>query len=67
LAELLGALSVDACPCPANPTGASLFDNTPLSSLLKQISSADAATTRVIVINLFPNEGAISKNRCRSG
>jgi hypothetical protein len=39
-----------------------LFDNTPLSSLLKQISSADAATTRVIVINLFPNEGAIPKN-----
>jgi hypothetical protein len=29
---------------------------------LKQISSADAATTRVIVINLFPNEGAIPKN-----
>jgi hypothetical protein len=29
---------------------------------LKQISSADAAMTRVIVINLFPNEGAIPKN-----
>jgi NTE family protein len=39
-----------------------LFDNTPLSSLLKQIDSKDAATTRVIVINLFPNEGAIPKN-----
>ena len=39
-----------------------LFDNTPLSSLLKQISSGDAATTRVIVINLFPNKGAIPKN-----
>lgn len=39
-----------------------LFDNTPLSSLLKPISSGDAATTRVIVINLFPNEGAIPKN-----
>jgi len=39
-----------------------LFDNTPLSSLLKQISSSDAAATRVIVINLFPNEGTIPKN-----
>jgi NTE family protein len=39
-----------------------LFDNTPLSSLLQQVSSGDAATTRVIVINLFPTEGAIPKN-----
>lgn len=39
-----------------------LFDNTPLSVLLKQIGSGDAATTRVIVINLFPSEGAIPKN-----
>lgn len=39
-----------------------LFDNTPLSSLLKQIGSEDAATTRVIVINLFPNAGSIPKN-----
>ena len=39
-----------------------LFDNTPLSALLKDISSADAAMTRVIVINLFPNAGAIPKN-----
>jgi NTE family protein len=38
-----------------------LFDNTPLSSLLKQISAADAASTRIIVINLFPNAGAIPK------
>lgn len=39
-----------------------LFNNTPLSSLLKQIGSADAATTRVIVINLFPNAGDIPTN-----
>jgi NTE family protein len=39
-----------------------LFDNTPLSSLLKQIAAKDAPATRVIVINLFPNEGAIPKN-----
>ena len=39
-----------------------LFDNTPLSSLLQQVSPGDAATTRVIVINLFPTEGAIPKN-----
>jgi predicted acylesterase/phospholipase RssA len=39
-----------------------LFDNTPLSALLQQISSGDAATTRVIVINLFPTKGAIPKN-----
>lgn len=39
-----------------------LFDNTPLSALLKQIGPADAAETRVIVINLFPNAGSIPKN-----
>ena len=39
-----------------------LFDNTPLSSLLKQIDARDAASTRVIVINLFPNQGTIPKN-----
>jgi len=39
-----------------------LFDNTPLSQLLNQISVDDAAVTRVIVINLFPNRGAIPKN-----
>jgi NTE family protein len=39
-----------------------LFDNTPLSALLKQIGFADAAATRVLVINLFPNAGAIPKN-----
>ena len=39
-----------------------LFDNTPLSSLLKQVDPADAATTRVIVINLFPCGGAIPTN-----
>jgi predicted acylesterase/phospholipase RssA len=39
-----------------------LFDNTPLSSLLKQIAPGDAAAPRVIVINLFPNAGTIPKN-----
>jgi NTE family protein len=39
-----------------------LFDNTPLSALLKQVDPADAATTRVIVINLFPSTGNIPKN-----
>jgi NTE family protein len=38
-----------------------LFDNTPLSALLQQIDRADAATTRIIVINLFPSEGTIPK------
>jgi NTE family protein len=38
-----------------------LFDNTPLSALLKQISVSDAASTRVIVINLFPNSGPLPK------
>jgi predicted acylesterase/phospholipase RssA len=38
-----------------------LFDNTPLSQLLNLISAPDAATTRVIVVNLFPNRGAIPK------
>src|SRR3974390_1558605 len=38
-----------------------LFDNTPLAQLLNQISVDDAAVTRVIVINLFPNRGAIPK------
>jgi NTE family protein len=39
-----------------------LFDNTPLSQLLNQISVDDASVTRVIVINLFPNRGAMPKN-----
>jgi predicted acylesterase/phospholipase RssA len=39
-----------------------LFDNTPLSQLLNQISVDDASATRVIVINLFPNRGSIPKN-----
>jgi predicted acylesterase/phospholipase RssA len=39
-----------------------LFDNTPLSQLLNQIRVEDASATRVIVINLFPNRGAIPKN-----
>jgi len=39
-----------------------LFDNTPLSQLLNQISVDDASATRVIVINLFPNRGAMPKN-----
>jgi predicted acylesterase/phospholipase RssA len=38
-----------------------LFDNTPLSSLLKQIAPEDAADTRVIVVNLFPKEGALPR------
>lgn len=38
-----------------------LFDNTPLSQLLNQIDVADARSTRVIVVNLFPNRGAIPK------
>ena len=38
-----------------------LFDNTPLSQLLNQISVDDAGVTRVIVINLFPNRGAIPR------
>jgi NTE family protein len=39
-----------------------LFDNTPLSSLLKLIDPGEAAATRVIVINLFPKEGAIPRS-----
>jgi NTE family protein len=39
-----------------------LFDNTPLSQLLNQISVDDASATRVVVINLFPNRGSIPKN-----
>jgi len=39
-----------------------LFDNTPLSQLLNQISVDGASATRVIVINLFPNRGAMPKN-----
>ena len=38
-----------------------LFDNTPLSALLGLIDSGDAASTRVIVVNLFPQEGAIPR------
>jgi NTE family protein len=38
-----------------------LFDNTPLSQLLDHISVDDAQATRVIVINLFPNRGAMPK------
>jgi NTE family protein len=39
-----------------------LFDNTPLSALLKQIGPEEAATTRVIVINLFPDAGQVPHN-----
>jgi predicted acylesterase/phospholipase RssA len=39
-----------------------LFDNTPLSALLDLIDARDAATTRVIVVNLFPDTGAVPKN-----
>lgn len=52
---------------PAQPIGdrlfwdGGLFDNTPLSSLLKLIAPGDAADTRVIVVNLFPNKGAIPR------
>ena len=38
-----------------------LFDNTPLSSLLGRIDAGDAATTRIIVINLFPSNGKVPK------
>jgi NTE family protein len=38
-----------------------LFDNTPLSALLGVIDRTDAATTRVLVINLFPNNGRVPK------
>jgi NTE family protein len=36
-----------------------LFDNTPLGSLLKRINAQDAAHMRVIVINLFPDQGTV--------
>ena len=36
-----------------------LFDNTPLGSLLRRIDATDAARMRVIVINLFPDKGAV--------
>lgn len=39
-----------------------LFDNTPLSALLGHINAAEAAETRIIVINLFPKEGHVPKN-----
>jgi predicted acylesterase/phospholipase RssA len=38
-----------------------LFDNTPLGSLLKRISVEDAAQMRIIVINLFPDQGKVPK------
>jgi NTE family protein len=38
-----------------------LFDNTPLGSLLKRISAKQAAQMRVIVINLFPDQGKVPK------
>ena len=44
-----------------------LFDNTPLSSLLKRIDPADAAVTRVIVINLFPSRGGFQGPWSMSG
>jgi predicted acylesterase/phospholipase RssA len=36
-----------------------LFDNTPLAVLLDLVDAADAATTRVVVVNLFPKTGTI--------
>lgn len=36
-----------------------LFDNTPLSALLDLVDDADAARTRVIVVNLYPRRGHI--------
>jgi predicted acylesterase/phospholipase RssA len=39
-----------------------LFDNTPLGALLSRIHKDDAATTRVIVVNLFPSAGAVPLN-----
>jgi len=38
-----------------------LFNNTPLSQLLNQVSVADAQDTRIIVVNLFPKRGAVPK------
>ena len=39
-----------------------LFDNTPLSPLLKLIAPEDAARTRLFVVNLFPKSGAVPQN-----
>jgi NTE family protein len=38
-----------------------LFDNTPLAALLSRVDAGDAATTRVIVVNLFPSKGKVPK------
>jgi NTE family protein len=39
-----------------------LFDNTPLGALLKKINTADAAITRIVVVNLFPKTGSVPTN-----
>ena len=39
-----------------------LFDNTPLSPLLKLIAPADAARTRLFVVNLFPKNAPVPQN-----
>jgi len=39
-----------------------LFDNTPLSPLLRLITPEDAARTRLFVVNLFPKSGAVPAN-----
>jgi NTE family protein len=39
-----------------------LFDNTPLGALLGKIDATDAATTRIIVVNLFPKTGNVPMN-----
>jgi predicted acylesterase/phospholipase RssA len=39
-----------------------LFDNTPLSPLLKLIAPEDAARTRLFVVNLFPKRAPVPQN-----
>jgi predicted acylesterase/phospholipase RssA len=39
-----------------------LFDNTPLSPLLKLIAPEDAARTRLFVVNLFPKHAPVPQN-----
>jgi predicted acylesterase/phospholipase RssA len=39
-----------------------LFDNTPLSPLLKLIAPEDAARTRLFVVNLFPKNAPVPQN-----
>ncbi len=39
-----------------------LFDNTPLSALLKRIDFIDAPHTKLLVVNLFPRTGQVPKD-----